>query len=153
MGPGHDGHFQPDPERHERALLAAMRWTMLASVCLPAALAGVGASATGQGIAFGLAWPLAALAAIATAVCLWQVIVLWRTRPRRDDEDDHGGWWRRHGDNPLLPGGGPGGLEFDWRSFERQFWSHVHAGSRSREEERVPVGASAWRRAAQLRSR
>jgi hypothetical protein len=112
-----------------------MRWTMLASVGLPAALASVGASATGEGIPLGLAWPLAALAAVATAVCLWKVIVLWHTRPRRDD-DDHGGWWRRHGDRPLLPGGGPGGLEFDWRSFERQFWAHVHARAKAKDEQR-----------------
>src|SRR5579859_6512597 len=95
-----------DPDRHERALLAAMRWTMLASVCLPGALASLGASATGEGIVrLGLAWPLAALAALATAVCLWKMIVLWRTRPRRDDDDHGGGWWRRHGDGPRLPGG------------------------------------------------
>src|SRR5579859_1803400 len=131
-----------DPDLHERALLAAMRWTMLASVCMPAALASVGASATGEGVVrLGLAWPLAALASLATAVCLWKVSVLWRTRPRRDD-DHGGGWWRRHGDGPRLPGGGPGGIEFDWRSLERQFWNYVHARAKAREEQRVPMRCS-----------
>ena len=125
---------------------------MLASVCLPAALASLGASITGAGIPFGLAWPLAALAAMATGACLWKVVALWRTRPRRDD-DDHGGWWRWHGDRPLQPSGGPGGLEFDWRSFERQFWSHVHAHGHTKDVERVPVGCRAWLRRSQLRSR
>ncbi|HLJ03227.1 MAG TPA: hypothetical protein VKT31_07290 [Solirubrobacteraceae bacterium] len=138
MGP--HGRPYEDADRHERALLAAMRWTMLASVCLPAALASVGASATGEGVLpVGLAWPLAALAALATSVCLWKVIVLWRTRPRRDDDEHGGGWWRRHGEGPRLPGGGPGGIEFDWRSFERQFWNYVHARAAARQEQRVPT--------------
>lgn len=119
---------------------------MLASVCLPAALASVGASATGEGVLrLGLAWPLAALAALATVVCLWKVMVLWRTRPRRDDDGHGGGWWRRRDDGPRLPGGGPGGIEFDWRSFERQFWNYVHARARPRDEQRVPVRCSTAR--------
>jgi len=127
----------------ERALLVALRSAMLPTICLPLAFASLAASATGQGFGLGLAWRLAALALIVNAVCWQKVIVRWRALPRRDD-DDQG--WRRWWDSepPLIPGGGPGGIKFDWKRFERDFWSHVREKERQRERELIHASVPAY---------
>lgn len=135
---------QPDPPRGrgrdsndpERALLAAARQAVVPTICLPVAIASLGASATGAGIPIAVAWPLAALALVANIACWLKVIVLWRALPRLDDDDQ--GWRRRRdGDSPLGPSGGPGGIDFDWPRFERDFWAHVGEKELQRERELI----------------
>jgi hypothetical protein len=118
----------------ERALRSAVRRAVPPTLCLPVVFASVGASATGQGIPLALAWPLAALTVIANVACWLNVVMLWRALPGPEDDDPD---WRRPpgSDSPLDPSGGPGGIEFDWAGFERDFWSYVseHEDSRKRE--------------------
>jgi hypothetical protein len=127
------GHRDNEPDR---VLTASLRWAVLPTLSVPASLAALGASATGPGIPVTLAWPVAALALIASAVCWWRVVCLWRALPRRDDDEQD---WRRwsDGDPRVGPHGGPGGITFDWTSFEQQFWSHVLETQHRRELEKV----------------
>jgi hypothetical protein len=121
----------------ERSLNGAVRCAVLPAVCMPFALASLGASAAGDGLALALAAPLAAVALIANVVCWVKVVVRWRALPRPGD-DDHGWprwWW--DGDPPLHPSGGPGGVRFDWTRFERDFWAHVTQQERLHELELV----------------
>ena len=79
-----------------------------------------------------LACPLAALALGANLACWRKVISRWKRLPRPGDDDQ--GWRRWRGDDgPLDPTGGPGGIVFDWPSFELQFWAHVRALESQRE--------------------
>jgi hypothetical protein len=114
---------------------------MLPTLAVPIAAASLCASAAGNGVPFALAWPLAALAATLSAACWLRVIVLWGKLHRPDDDDQ--GWWRRWSATPLDPGGGPGGIPFDWKKFEQDFWSHVKEKERHRERELIRVGAAA----------
>jgi hypothetical protein len=120
----------------ERALVVALRWAVIPTICLPLAIASVGASVTGGGLSAALALQLAALALIANAGCWVKVIGLWRALPRPDDDDQD---WRRRwdSDSPLDPGCGPGGITVDWARFERDFWSHVEQQQRQRENELI----------------
>jgi hypothetical protein len=121
----------------ERALVVALRWAVVPTICLPLAVAAVGASATGGGISPTLARQLAGLALIANVGCWVKVTVLWRALPRPDDDDQ--GWrrWWWDTDSPLDPSIGPGGITVDWARFERDFWSHVKQRERQRGHELI----------------
>jgi hypothetical protein len=114
------------PEDPHRALLVALRWAIPPTLFVPMAFALVAASATnGEGPPLELAWPPLLLALTVTTSLWLKVVVLWRRLPPADEDDDQD-WWRRFGgDPPLGPDGGPGGVHFDWPSFERDFWSYV----------------------------
>jgi hypothetical protein len=134
------------PEDPERALLAALRWAIPPTVSVPLAFAVLAASASGEGLPLPLAWPPLVLA-LTTNASLWlKVVVLWRRLPPGDDDDDQD--WRRWfgGDPPPGPNGGPGGIDFDWTSFEREFWSYVREQQSRRERERELVHARARQR-------
>ena len=112
----HRGLGGGDPER---SLLFAVRCALLPTFGLPAALAAA----------------LAGLAVVLNVVCWRAVIVRWRALPRRDDDGPGGpprGW---DGDDPKDPGGGPGGIAFDWVTFERDF--RAYAAARERRAELV----------------
>jgi hypothetical protein len=132
-----DDHFDlPSRRRHfpdpERALVAAVRVALLPALGLPLALAALAASVTGAGLGLPLMCPLTALTLLLNVACWLKVVKRWRRLPRPGDDDQ--GWRRwRGGDSPLQPSDGPGGIEFDWRSFELQFWAHVRALERHRE--------------------
>ena len=126
------------PRRHrriheaERALIAAVRVALLPALVLPITVASVAASIAGTGLQVWLACPLAALALGANVACWLKVIRRWKRLPRPGDDDE--GWRRGWGeDSPHDPSGGPGGIQFDWPSFELQFWAHVTALERQRE--------------------
>ena len=120
----------------ERALVAALRWAVVPTICLPLSIASVGASATGGGLSVALAWQLAALTLVANAGCWVNVIALWRALPRPDDDDqDWRRWW--DSDCPLDPGSGPGGITIDWKQFERDFWSYVKQTEPQPEQELI----------------
>ena len=127
-------------EEAARRLTARLRWTICPTLCLPASLACLGASVTGQGLPLALALALVALPLSASVGFWWRAIRLSRAIRRRDD-DEQGwrDWWG--GDPPPGPDGGPdggpGGIAFDWPSFEGQFWSHVRDIERARESEVV----------------
>ena len=124
------------PDDSERSLVAAVRWSVLPTMCLPVALASLGASVTGEGLPVSLDLALATLALIANLACWRKIMVLWRALRRRDD-DEQG--WPRSWDNdpPLDPRGGPGGVTFDWTRFQRDFWAHVKETERQREHDLV----------------
>ena len=130
---------RPGPSRAddpEHALVVALRWAVVPTLCLPLAVASLGASATGGGLSSALAWQLAGLALIANVGCWAEVIVRWRALPRPDDdEQDWRRWWDK--DSPLDPGGGPGGIAVDWEQFERDFWSHVKQKQHQRDHELI----------------
>jgi hypothetical protein len=125
------GRRNDDPER---AFVGALRLAVFPTMCVPIASASLGASATGEGLPFSLASPLAAVALMVSAACWLNVIALWRAPPRPGDDDEG---WRRWwgGATPPYPGGGTGGINFDWTKFERDFWSHVREQERQREPE------------------
>ncbi len=135
----HDPHRRPHRGRGggdpERSLVFAVRCALLPTLSLPAALAALAASSSHTGPALALALPLAAAAILINLVCWRRVIVRWRALPRRDDDDND--WWRRWWDaeGPLDPTGDPGGIKFDWESFERDFRAHVNELERLRGRE------------------
>jgi len=132
-------HHRRGPRRAddpERALVAALRWAVVPTICLPLSIASVGASATGGGLSAALAWQLAALTLVANAGCWVKVIALWRALPRPDDDDqDWRRWWGS--DCPLDPDSGPGGITIDWKQFERDFWSYVKQTEPQPEQELI----------------
>jgi len=76
---------QPDRRRRrrrakdpERALIAAVRLAALPTLCLPIALASLGAGATGQGLPVVLASPLAFLAVITNVWCWLKILARGR---------------------------------------------------------------------------
>ncbi len=86
-----------------------------------------------------LAAPLAVLVLIACLGCARKLLVLWRALPR-DDDGDHGGpprWWG--GEDPQDPTGGPGGISFDWTTFEREFWAYLSAREAQHARESISV--------------
>jgi hypothetical protein len=129
-------------EDPERALLVALRWAIPPTLFVPLAFALVAASANGEGPPVALAWPPLVLA-LTTNASLWlKVVVLWRRLPPGDEDDDQD--WRRRfgGDPPPGPDGGPSGVNFDWTSFEREFWSYVREEQGRRERELVHARAN-----------
>ena len=96
-------------------------------------MAALGASVTANGIPVALAASATALLLVVNVAGWRKVLLRWRALPRRPGDDDHGWPWRRDGDRPREPGGGPGGAQFDWPSFERGFWAHVEARARERD--------------------
>lgn len=109
---------------------------MLASMLLPVAFASLCASATGQGLPLPLASPMAAMAVAASVVCWRRLAQVWhRTPPGDDDQGWPRRWWSE--DRPLGPSGGPGGITFDWYTFEREFRAYL--GERQGASEREPV--------------
>lgn len=129
-------------EDPERALLVALRWAIPPTLFVPLAFALVAASANGEGPPLALAWPPLVLA-LTTDASLWlKVVVLWRRLPPGDEDDDQD--WRRRfgGDPPPGPDGGPSGVNFDWTSFEREFWSYVREEQSRRERELVHARAN-----------
>jgi hypothetical protein len=130
---------RPRDRDPERALLGAVRLAVLPTLGLPVALASLGAGVTGQGLPVVLASPLAFIALIANVACWLNVIARWQALPPRGDDDDGWPrWWDN--DGPLDPSdgpGGPGGIRFDWVTFERDFWEHVRAHEQRRERQLV----------------
>jgi hypothetical protein len=116
----------------ERALLFALRCALIPTLCVPLASASAAASATGEGLPFAWAGPLVTLALIVSVACWLKVITLRRALRRPGDDDQE--WWRWQSSGaPLDPGGGSGGISFDWATFEREFWSHVKGKELQRE--------------------
>lgn len=136
-----DEHSDLPPRRRrvheaERALTAAVRVALVPALGLPITIASAAASIAGTGLQLAIAVPLAVVAVAANLACWLKVVKRWRRLPRPGDDDQ--GWRRWWGDtppSPLDPGGGPGGIEFNWTAFELQFWAYVGA----RERELVPA--------------
>lgn len=127
MDEHHDNSARRRVHQAERALVAAVRVALLPALGLPVSVAVAAASVTGTGLRLWLAWPLATLAAAANFACWREVIRRWRRLPRHDDDDEEWHRWHDGSRPPPGPAGGPDGVEFDWPSFELQFWAHVRA--------------------------